>query len=332
MPLTAADALGLLRKANSRNRLAHSYLITGPSGSGKRDLALKLCGVIVGDEIEPARHADVHAIEPESRSRRIVIDQIRALEHGLHMRSANGTRKAGVIFDADRLQPQAANAFLKTLEEPPAQAHLILVSSLPDQLLETILSRCIQIPLHRTERVPLSPRQEELLAVLKRNATRERLDLPGVFDLARDFQKLLAAAKESAQEEGEAEFKAESQRYKQIADPKWFEEREDHYKALTEARYSVERGCLLEVLETWWGDILRQQTLSQAAGEIPSLKLDYPECSSETALAASRCTQADALARTASLEDLRDLLGRSGIQEQLAIEVAFLKAFGSHGE
>ncbi len=86
--------------------------------------------------------------EPESKSRRIVIEQIRELEHTLQMRAADGQKKIVIISEADRLQPQAANAFLKTLEEPPANSLLLLLSALPEALPDTIISRCnITIPL-----------------------------------------------------------------------------------------------------------------------------------------------------------------------------------------
>jgi DNA polymerase-3 subunit delta' len=320
MPLTASDAFSLLRNAKAQNRLAHAYLITGPQGSGKRRLAEQLCEIVVEEKNDVMRHPDVHVVEPESKSRRIVIDQIRELERTLQMRSARGGRKAGVIFDADRLQPQASNAFLKTLEEPPAGTHLILVSSLPDQLLETILSRCIEVPLHPTERRALTPRQRDLLAILRSTARRDGLDLPEVFGLVRDFQKLLSDAREAAQAQSDAELKAEELRYKQFADAKWFEDREDYFKALTEARYVAERVLLLETLEAWQADILRQQ-----AG---FAQLDLPDLADETATLARRCSPAKALRCAGALETLREQLGNPGIQEQLAIESAFLKTFG----
>jgi DNA polymerase-3 subunit delta' len=321
MPLSASDAFSLLRNAKAQNRLAHAYLITGPQGSGKRRLAEQLCELVVGGENNAMRHPDVHVVEPESKSRRIVIEQIRDLERTLQMRSARGGRKAGVIFDADRLQPQASNAFLKTLEEPPAGTHLILVSGLPDQLLETILSRCIEVPLHPTARRELTPRQRDLLTILRSTARRDGLDLPEVFGLVRDFQKLLSEAREAAQSQSDAELKGEEQRYKQFADAKWFEEREDYFKALTEARYVAERALLLETLEAWQADILRQQ-----AG---FAQLDLPELGAETATLAQRSSPAKALHRAGALEKLREQLGNPGIQEQLAIEVAFLKTFGA---
>lgn len=335
MPLSAADALALLTKAHANERLAHGYLITGPEGSGKRWLASQLCSLLVGAMDDPLTHPDVHTVEPESKSRRIVIDQVRELERQLQMRSSQGGRKVGVIFDSDRLQQQASNAFLKTLEEPPAQSHLILVSALPDQMLETILSRCIEVPLHPTAKLEITPLQHELLQVLQAASRRERIDLPQVFGLVRDFQKLLASAKEAAQQKGEADLKAEEKRYKQIADSKWFEEREEYFKALTESRYVAERGRLLDTLELWWADALRQQAVAVGdegpeARAVEPIHLDFPEFAEDTALLATRHSAHDALRRAGALEQLRDQLRNPGINEQLAIEVAFLRAFGNN--
>ena len=320
MPLPAADAFLLLQKAHAQGRLAHAYLITGPEGSGKRRLAAQLCALLVDETEENALgHPDVHTVEPESKSRRIVIDQMRELERELQMRSSLGGGKAGVIFDADRLQPQAANAFLKTLEEPPPKTHLLLLSALPDQLLETILSRCIEVPLQPTAKAELSAWQQELLGILRNAAGRERMELPEAFGLVRDFQRLLGEAKSAAQERSAAELKSEEQRYKQIADARWFDEREDYFKALTEARYVAERTRLLETLEGWWADILRQGSGAR--------HLDFPEHAEATGAVARRLAPADALRRSDALETLREQLGNPGIQEQLAIECAFLKAF-----
>jgi len=318
--IPAAAALQMLENALRHDRVAHAYLVTGPAGCGKRQLTERLCGLLV-KSADPLRHPDVHTVEPESRSRRIVIEQMRSLEHDLQMRSSRGGRKVGVIFDADRLQPQASNAFLKTLEEPPPDTHLVLVTEFPDQLLETILSRCIEIPLRATEKPALTGRQQELLEVLRLAATRERLDLPHVFGLVRDFQRLLVAAKEEAQQRGETELKREEQRYKQIADPRWLEEREDYFKALSEAQYVGERSRLLEVLEQWWADVLRQQSGAP--------HLDFPGLSEATAGLADRFSRVEALRRSGAIEKMRELLGNAGIQEPLAIEVAFLNAFGS---
>ena len=320
MAFTADEAFTLLERADSNDRLAHAYLLTGPDGSNLRELGIRLAGLIVGQSEEPLKHSDVHIAEPESKSRRIVIEQIRDMEQSLQMRSARGGRKVGIIFDADRLQDQAANAFLKTLEEPPRNTHLVLVSSLPDQLLTTILSRCIEIALCPTERRELSERQQSLLDTLRVFSKLPHPELPQTLMLVQDFRTLLAAAKETSTDTAEAAFKAEEKRYKQTSGVTgdWLDSREDYYKALAEARYRSERSDLIETLEQWWGDILRQQHGAP--------QLDHPAFSADTANVASRVTTPRALRSTAALTGLRENFGRN-VQEQLAIEVAFLEAF-----
>ena len=320
MAFTADEALILLRKAQANDRLAHAYLVTGPEGSGARDVGIGLAGILVGETAAPLKHPDVHIAEPESKSRRITIDQVRELERELQMRSLRGGRKVAIIFDADRLVEQAANAFLKTLEEPPRSSHIILVSSLPDQLLETILSRCIEVPIKKGPRRGLTVRQQRLAELMRQFSSIEQPDMPRTFRLVRDFQALLAEAKEVVADETEASFKAEAKRYKETSgvSADWIEDREDYYKALTEARYRNERGALLETLEAWWADVLRQQ---HSAGH-----LDLPDFSTATAGIATRLPTAKVLRCAGAIGELRGNFGRN-VQEQLALEVAFIEAF-----
>src|SRR2546426_9026615 len=117
MAFSPETALKYLQRAHEQNRLAHAYLISGPAESGKQTLATNLAQLI--NKTSTPNGSGVFRVDPESKSRRIVIDQIRELEHSLQLRATEGRRKIVVISEADRLQPQAANAFLKTLEEPP---------------------------------------------------------------------------------------------------------------------------------------------------------------------------------------------------------------------
>ena len=150
MAFTRTGAFEYLSRAYENGRLAHAYLISGPPGSGKRGLASDLSNLVTGAtaaDVFASQPPGVYLAEPESKSRRIVIDQVRALEHALQMRASGGRRKVAIVAEADRLQPQAANAFLKTLEEPPNDSLLLLLSSMPEVLPDTILSRCIAVPL-----------------------------------------------------------------------------------------------------------------------------------------------------------------------------------------
>ena len=75
----------------------------------------------------------------------ITVEQMRDLMQTVHLKPAQAALKVAVIVAADRLNVQAANAFLKTLEEPPADSTLILLSTEPQRMLETILSRCLRL-------------------------------------------------------------------------------------------------------------------------------------------------------------------------------------------
>ncbi len=188
MAFTPQVALDYLRGAQERGRLAHAYLIAGGPGSGKRRLAADLAELVNGApaaEIFAGSAPDVYLAGPESKSRRIVIEQIRNLEHALQMRASDGRRKVAIISEADRMQPQAANAFLKTLEEPPNNSLLLLLSSIPEVLPDTILSRCLEISLAAPNDAGLSAEQKELVALLN------RLD-PGASGSVHDAYRLRA--------------------------------------------------------------------------------------------------------------------------------------------
>src|SRR5438093_9106325 len=174
MAFSRTAALECLRRAHEQDRLAHAYLISGPPGSGKQRLAAELASLVNGtqpSDIFSTKAREIFIAQPESKSRRIVIEQIRDLEHALQMRAANGRQKVAIISDADRLQSQAANAFLKTLEEPPKNSLLLLLSALPEALPETILSRCIAIPLAAVNVQQTSPEEARLIDLLRQSAT-----------------------------------------------------------------------------------------------------------------------------------------------------------------
>lgn len=325
MSFSPETALKYLCRAHEQNRLAHAYLFSGARGSGKRTLAAKLVGCINGIEssdVFSMRAQDVFVAEPESKSRRIVTEQIRALEHALQMRAPPGRRKVAIISDADRLQPQAANAFLKTLEEPPENSLLLLLSALPEVLPDTVLSRCIEIPLTAPENQS-SSEQDELTELLRRTAQEKTWSIPQAYRLAQGLQRLLNAIRDEIKSKHADALKQEEMRYRNSTDGSWLEEREDYYKALTESLYVERRARLLETMFVWWSDVLRAKNGLD--------RRDLPALKNETSNVATRFTTSEILRRLRRLEELRDHLNRN-IQEALAIEVAFLRIFGSSKE
>jgi DNA polymerase-3 subunit delta' len=321
MPFSRTTALEYLRRAHEQNRLAHAYLISGPPGSGKQELAADLASLVnstpVGD-VFSAKAREIFVARPESKSRRIVIEQIRDLEHALQMRATNARRKVAIISDADRLQPQAANAFLKTLEEPPKDSLLLLLSALPEALPDTILSRCIAIPLARDGRLQPSDEEKKLVKLLQQLSDERSWTIQFAYRLAQEFQRLLRSVREEVKRETDEALKQEQIRYKDATDGAWLEEREQYYKARAESLYLQRRAELIETLFAWWSDVLRSSNGVAQRSLLPA--------GEETAALASRFSTAEILKRIRCLEELRDHLNRN-IHEALAIEVAFLTIF-----
>lgn len=142
----------VLQRALRTGKTAHAYLFEGIEGCGKRTTALAFvaaafCGRDEGCGTCPScrkmaslHHPDLHLVEPDGAF--IKIDQIRELQRELVLRPVEAPMKACIIDEADRLNPSAANALLKTLEEPPGNALMILVTSRLSGVLPTVRSRC----------------------------------------------------------------------------------------------------------------------------------------------------------------------------------------------
>ncbi len=147
--------IDMLKRSLATGRLAHAYLFEGIEGCGKKKTALALVAALFceqGDgcgscppcrKVALSQHPDLHMIEPDGSF--IKIDQIRELQRELALRPFEAPRKACIIEAADRLNPASGNALLKTLEEPPGHALLVLLTANISGVLPTILSRCQQL-------------------------------------------------------------------------------------------------------------------------------------------------------------------------------------------
>jgi DNA polymerase III subunit delta' len=160
-----ARAIRFLHRALMTGRIAHAYLFTGPAGVGKRAAALAFAQALncemkqqsadscqltaaqdgCGDcricrNIAHGRHPDVQVIEPDGAT--VKIEQIRTLEADAALASYEAQWKVFILDRAERMTEQAANALLKTLEEPARGTVFILLTSTVSALLPTIVSRC----------------------------------------------------------------------------------------------------------------------------------------------------------------------------------------------
>ena len=165
-------AIAPLKLAVENDRLSHAYLLTGPARVGKRTLALDIARAVncqeparpcancrQCDRIAQGLHADVYFVgllpleSDETRSRiAISIDQVREAQRMAALKPYEGAGRVFVFENSELLSEQAANALLKTLEEPPEQVTLVLLATAAEMLPETIVSRCTVIRLR-----PLSP-------------------------------------------------------------------------------------------------------------------------------------------------------------------------------
>jgi DNA polymerase-3 subunit delta' len=151
------EAIGLLREAMGRERIPSAYLFLGPRNVGKRTTALTLakalnCREAAGDscdacpscrKIDEKVHPDVETIASDGQF--IKIDQVREVTNRLALIPFEAAKRVIVFSAAERMNPQAANAILKTLEEPPRNTLLILCAESAAGLLETIVSRCVPV-------------------------------------------------------------------------------------------------------------------------------------------------------------------------------------------
>jgi len=321
MSFSADSALEYLQRAHKKNRLAHAYLISGPAGSGKSDVAARLAAALnktTPEKVLRAQAPDVFVTEPASRSRKIVVDQIRTLERALQLRTSDNRRKIGIIHDADRMQTQAANAFLKTLEEPPQNSLLLLLTALPEALPETIVSRCLSLPLRSSSETPLSAQEEQLLRLLCATAQEKPHGIERAYRVSQGMQGLLNATRDQIRDKHAEALKGEETRYRHTTDGGWLSEREEYYKALTESVYRERRSRLIETLFLWWADVLRAKV-----GEAGRL---LESCAKATAKIAAQLNIAEVLKRIRRLEEMRDHLNTTA-QEALVLEVGCLHIF-----
>jgi DNA polymerase III subunit delta' len=320
-----------------RGRLSHAYLFGGSALSGLEKVARTLAKTLNCErpllrsgatlpsdccdqcascrKIDEELHPDVQWIRPESKSRIITIEQIRGLMQTISLKPTQALWKVAVIVAADRLNVQAANAFLKTLEEPPPHSTILLLSTERDRILETVVSRCLRLTFSGETGASLDPAYLDWLTAFSAMAKAHEKSLLGRYRLLGSLLAKLAQVK--AETEKVLTERSRLERYDDL-DPRLREKWEDELAAAVEADYRRRRGELLLGLQWWLRDIwIQAHSLGQEL-------LSFPGLAAAAQAVGKRISASDALENIEVLEQTQRLLG-SNVQEALALEVGLLK-------
>lgn len=239
---------------------------------------------------------------------------MRELMQTVNLKPTVADYKVAIIVAADRLNVQAANAFLKTLEEPPAKSVIILLTTEPQRILETILSRCLRLAFAGEASVVKSQNAAWLaqfseLAAKSQRGLLSRYRLLGLIvqklaDQKVEIEKALTAA-------------SPLEHYEEL-ETRMREKLEDELAAAIEAEYRRQRTELIGSLQWWFRDVWLQ-TLGQGQES-----LCLPELVAASQAVARRISTQDA---TENLQVIERLLRQfnSNVQEALALEVGLLK-------
>ena len=258
--MTQEQSFQFIQNAIRTGRAAQAYLITGNTREGARELAVRIlqtlfctapgekpCGACdacrkVADRLE----VDVHWVFPEKKSRIISVEQIRTQVLGpMTETSFGGGWKAAVISNADCMRTEAANAFLKTLEEPVPKSLFILLSDTPQKLLPTVVSRCQRIDLDESRSLPepWASRVLDVLAGPVLGSPAERLASANM--LCSILGELQKQAEQEVREEGQLEKSAGE-----------ILEEKDVIAAKISACYREKRHDLMLTMQRWFRDLL----------------------------------------------------------------------------
>lgn len=300
-----------VRRGFATQRLAHAYCLIGsPRGSAAAfaEAMLKLifcsapadqrpCGACSGcTRVEKRIHPDVLWVEPQSRGRSILIEDMRQLIQRLQQTSYEGGWKAAVIAYADRMNESSANAFLKTLEEPAGQTLLLLLTDSPHRLLPTILSRCQPIMLSRESDQLDGEWRETLLTILREAALG---DLLGISIFSERLRGLL--------DEVKAQIEAEEpeETYVNPEETRIDKEAQARQTARIQANVLETRARLLTMVMQWQRDLL----LCALGAETDELY--FPEDKAVLREQSSSLTVPQALARVRAVETMGQRLNRN---------------------
>lgn len=332
--------LELLFRALDSGRVAHAYLFTGDDLRLLEELARKYVAALectgaaetgTGSGPGPRRpcrachacmtvatdkHPDVHWVRPTSRLRLILIDQMRELMREIYLKPGPGRYKVGVISGAECMTADAANAFLKTLEEPPPRSVLILLSTEPHRLLETVRSRCLQLNFSGELARKFDSDRVEWVRTFAEQAANTGEDILSRYQLLSLITLRLDALKKDMAENIEREMSLGTESDK-TANDESERQQKGELAARIESAYRFARAELMRDLIRWFRDVWLT-----TLGADRTL-LFFPELDA-TGRVAARLSLAEALENIQILDRAHRLL-YTNVQELLILEVAVMQ-------
>lgn len=328
----------LLQSSLNTGRLGHAYLFTGtdmgeleaiartlakvvnclsPPKIGVQGLPLDSCDVCSScKRIDQHQHPDVYEVRPESKLRQIRIDTIRELIRTIHLKPLEARFKVGIISWADRLNKDASNAFLKTLEEPPEKSLFLLLTSQPSAMLETVRSRCLHLAFVEAHAVPPDANILPWLTEFVRFAAKSKTQPLERYQLLAMLLNELGARRKTIEKQLTAE--SPLQKYPDL-DEETQELFETELAASIEAEYRHQRSELLSALLWWLRDVW---LLCSSTGDN---RLGFPTLREYSSAVAARITPKQALDNLKVVEQVHRMLAETNVQERLALETGLLK-------
>ncbi len=291
-------ALENFRRAFAAKRMPHAVLIAGhPRGLGA-DFAERLLALPFGakDPAHLRQHVDIRWIEPEGKARQIKAEVIRSLVDAIGLTSYEGGWKAGVVLFAERLNETSQNILLKTLEEPPPNSLLVLVTDSPAALLPTIRSRSQFVDVQEDGSGGDTPWMPTVMDILRNPPARRACEMVAWADRLTEPLRLLeelATAEETERQEELARTRADAEFTR--AD-----------KGIIDGRVATRvkemREEILRTIQLWQRDVMARTTRSEP---VPK---NFPAEETSIAAQAEGLSFAEAAARVAVVDEVRGLL------------------------
>ena len=331
-----------LQRSLESGRLGHAYLFVGQDlgelekvgrvlaqtlncqDSTLAEPVADACGKCIScRKIANDNHPDVMTVKPESKMRQVKIGQIirrpssppRVLYELIYQKPVEGGYKVALLVAADRLNTDAANALLKTLEEPPDHTVFILLSAEPERVLETIRSRCLRLRFAGDGGQAFSQPELDWVKEFALMAAENDKGLFGRYRLLDSLLQYLAEENQSI--EAEVEQSSPLSQYDE-APSELRDQWEKENQAAIMAEYRLRRSSFLAALQSWLRDVWLQTRVG--AGDLEF----FSDLSESTRIVARRLTHHDAEENLQIIEQTQLTL-HTNVGELLALETGLMK-------